>query len=171
MVKIGLAFGIVLAAASCSSDSSKDAPAAADASTVDAGPPVVLGKDLTPAAETPPCTMAGNGAGGHATVTISGDGKTIMATVSYSNLSGAPTAAHIHFGGTTAPGPDVLDFASVSGNPITQTFTATDFKAGTGTPSTFDGFVLALKTMSNVAYVNIHTSKCQDGEIRGELSQ
>jgi hypothetical protein len=171
MVKTGLVFCTLLAATSCSSDSTKDGPTGtpADASTLDAGPSYGLSGTLTPSAETPPCTSAGSGAGGFAMVTISGDGKSIMAMVSYSSLSGAATAAHIHYGTTTAAGPDVLDFSSTA-SPITQTFTASDYKAPSGGPATFDAFVTALKTQANTAYVNVHTAACQDGEIRAELA-
>lgn len=125
---------------------------------------------LTPAAELPPCTGAGASATGSATVTISGDGSQISVTnLTFANLSGNATAAHIHFGSATTPsGPVVLNFGSNPTSPINKTFTASDYVAGTGAPATFAEFVTMARA-GNAAYINVHTVACMAGEVRGEL--
>ncbi len=127
---------------------------------------------LTPGAETPPCPSAGAGTLGAAQITIPGDGASIQASVTYEGLSGPVTAAHIHWGSATAPGPVLLSFGDSLGSPgahyFAKTFVAADYVAASGAPPDFAAFVTALKA-GGVAYLNVHTAACKGGEIRGEI--
>ena len=115
-----------------------------------------------------PCMNAGGSATGTATVTINPAGTTIAVTdFTYSGLSAAASAAHIHFGATGSNGPVVLPFGNVA-SPINQTFTAGDYIVPATGPQTFAAFVTEMK--AGHSYLNIHTSTtCPDGEIRGQI--
>jgi hypothetical protein len=142
----------------CATEKTATAPPAANTFTV----------SLTPGAETPPCDSAGASASGTTTITVAPDGTSINATVSYSGLSGEPTAAHIHSGSASAPGPVVLPFSGSLASPFSKTFTTADYVAAPGAPPDFRSFVTALKG-GGMAYVNVHTAACKPGEIRGEI--
>jgi hypothetical protein len=175
-MKVGLLCVLALAAPACSSDSSSaDAPtsggADAAASSADAGVAKTFTVTLAVANEMPPCSGAGSGATGSGTITISGDGSTLTVnTVTFSGLSGAATMAHIHAGASTlASGPVVLSLGTNPTSPITnKVFTSSDYVAASGAPATFAAFIASVKA-GNGAYVNVHTSACGNGEIRGEL--
>ncbi len=123
---------------------------------------------LSPANETPPCANAGAGATGTATVTIPSDNSSVSVSLTYSGLSGAPVAAHIHSGTATAAGPIVLPFTGPFPSPYSTTLTAANYVAASGAPPDFATFVTALKA-GGAGYVNMHTSACPAGEIRGEI--
>jgi hypothetical protein len=72
----------------------------------------------------------------------------------------------VHWGTTTASGPNVLNFTTYASG-TSKAFTSADYSAGSGAPATFDAFITDLK--AGKAYVNVHTSACKDGEIRGQL--
>jgi CHRD domain len=131
-------------------------------------PPKGFDVPLTPAAEVPVCPSAGAAASGMATVKVAPDDSSITVNVSYSGLSGPPTASHIHSGPAGASGPVVLPFSGSLDSPYTKTFTATDYVAAPGAPTDFGSFVTALKG-GGAAYVNLHTAACKPGEIRGEI--
>ncbi|HET9596595.1 MAG TPA: CHRD domain-containing protein [Anaeromyxobacteraceae bacterium] len=124
---------------------------------------------LSPASETPPCTAAGTGATGTATVTIAADNSSVKVDATYSGLSGPATLGHIHSGDSTKAGPVVLPFKAPLTSPFSQTLTAADYVAATGAPPDFAAFVTALKA-GNGGYVNFHTAACGPGEIRGEIN-
>ena len=84
-------------------------------------PPTVFNVPMTTANETPMCPDAGVSATGNATVTIPADNSSVMVNITYSGLSGAVTAGHIHFGGPSAPGPVVLPFGAPLDSPISKT--------------------------------------------------
>ena len=127
---------------------------------------------LTSAAERPaPCGAAGVGATGSGTVTINAAETSITTNITFSGLSSTPpTMAHIHTGGATVAGDIILTFTDLT-SPITQTFTAADYPTTppVGAPATFAAFVDAMKAGTN-SYVNIHTTACGAGEIRGNLT-
>ena len=60
--------------------------------------PKVFNLTLSPQNETPPCADAGVSATGTAQVTIPADDQSVLVNVTYSGLSGPPTASHIHSG-------------------------------------------------------------------------
>jgi hypothetical protein len=122
---------------------------------------------LSPGAESTPCPGAGPGATGTATIAVAPDRSSISATVSYSGLSGDPTASHIHFGPAGAAGPVVLPFGAPLSSPFSKTFTSADYVAAEGAPPDFAAFVTALEAGN--AYVNVHTAACKPGEIRGQI--
>jgi hypothetical protein len=123
---------------------------------------------LTTGAEVPPCASAGANASGMANITVASDDSSISVTVSYTGLSGEPTAAHLHAGPASAAGPVVLPFSGSLATPFSKTFTAADYLAAPGAPPDFGSFVTALKA-GGAAYVNVHTAACKPGEIRGEI--
>lgn len=96
---------------------------------------------------------------GSATVTL--EGKTIKLTGSYSGLSGAATAAHIH-----GPASKTETAGVILGLTATEGATAgSGTLAGTGTLT--DAQIADLK--AGRYYVNVHTAQNPPGEIRGQL--
>lgn len=124
---------------------------------------------LTKAAEVPmACAGAGATAMGSGTVTVSSDNSTITVNLTYSGLSGAASAGHLHCGSATAAGGVAIGFSSAA-SPVMQTLTATNFTAGGAMcPATFAEFVTMLKAGN--AYANFHTAACPGGEIRGQIT-
>ena len=120
---------------------------------------------LSGAAEKPnPVTTSGTG-----TVTATLNGTTLTLTGAYSQLSGAPTAAHIH-------GP--ADANSVAGVLCNLSYTET--AVGTGTLSASGAASNPCSsyawTTQNIAdleagkfYVNVHTVANAGGEVRAQL--
>lgn len=106
--------------------------------------------DLKGAAEVPPADSAATGS---AEVTVDTDAKKISWTVKVDGLTGEPTAAHVHGPASmTESAPPVIDMSNAimdgSGD-ITEAQWA-ELQAGK-------------------YYVNVHTAKFPDGEIRGQL--
>jgi hypothetical protein len=95
------------------------------------------------------------GASGHFSATLTG--TVLKWTLTYSHLSGPATAAHIHIGARGKNGIALIALCPPCKSPL----------SGTATAVTDD--VAAL--MSNGgAYVNVHTAKNPEGEIRGEVT-
>jgi len=136
-------------------------------SSIDAATPTSYSITLTSAQGAPPCASAAAGAAGTASVIVSADDSKIDVELSYSGLSGAPVAAHIHAGASGASGPVALPFAAPLTSPIKKTFTSADYAAPSGAPATFAAFVTSLKAGN--AYLNVHTAACGAGEIRGQI--
>jgi hypothetical protein len=108
---------------------------------------------LSGAAEQPtPVTTTASGVG-----TFAIEGSKLYYSISYSGLSGPPTAAHIHQAAATASGSPVLTFPKPTGTSGTMT-------------GSFD-LTLALITAitGGQTYANIHTSLNGGGEIRGQI--
>ena len=107
--------------------------------------------DMTAAEETPATESKGMGT---AEVTVDTDTKKVSWTVKVDGLTGDATAAHIHgpaaAGEKAAPEIDMSKAIMEGSADITEAQIA-DIKAG--------------KT-----YVNVHTAKFPDGEIRGQLA-
>jgi hypothetical protein len=107
---------------------------------------------LDGASQSPP---ADTKAKGTADVKIDTDAKTITWTVTEKDLTGAPTAAHFHGPAAASenakPEIDISKSIESGSAPITEAQIA-DVKAGK-------------------VYLNIHTAKFPDGEIRGQLVQ
>ena len=107
--------------------------------------------DMIAGDETPATDSKGKGT---ADVTVDTDAKKVMWTVKIDGLTGDATAAHIH--GPAAKGekagPEIdMSKAIMSGSAAITDAQIADIKAG--------------KT-----YVNVHTAKFPDGEIRGQLA-
>jgi hypothetical protein len=118
---------------------------------------------LNGANEVPPKTVAGTGS-----VSIVKNGATYTYTISYSGMTGALTAAHIH--GPAAVGVNanpIVPFdvtGALATGALTGTFTGTNNV--NISPDSLD----KLMTSGN-AYVNLHTAANVPGEIRGQLSR
>ncbi|HEY2849354.1 MAG TPA: CHRD domain-containing protein [Gemmatimonadaceae bacterium] len=118
--------------------------------------------DMKAAEATPP--VPGN-AGGHATLTVSGN--TVHYQITVNGLSGPATMAHIHVGQAGVAGPPVY------------TFKINKVGSGTLAEGTIDLTKPASKTVSGdslkvllnngSAYINVHTAAHPGGEIRGQI--
>lgn len=111
--------------------------------------------------------IAGDGTGS-ATVTISDDGQSVSWNVTWSGLTGPPSASHIHIGAADATGPVMIPFAPVSATGTSGTFNAADYTGGDGLPADWAGVLAAIR--SGNTYVNVHTAANPPGEIRGQLA-
>jgi hypothetical protein len=100
----------------------------------------------------------GTKAGASGTFKATLTGTTLKWTLTYKNLSGPAAAAHIHLG---ARGKNGMALVALCGpckaSPI----------SGTANSVTDDEAALMLK---GGAYVNVHTRKNPEGEIRGEIT-
>lgn len=115
---------------------------------------VTFNARLDGAAEVPAKTTAGKG---DAMATLDTATKILTYTVTYSDLSGPATAAHIH--GPAAPGANagvVVPFAAPVTSPIKGTATLTDAQVA--------------DLMAGKYYANVHTAANPGGEIRGQLT-
>lgn len=121
-----------------------------------------FGGPLDGAQEVPAVATA---ATGEATVVVSADDSTIWYIVTYSGLSGALAAAHIHTGAAGVSGGVILPLVA-SASPMVGTLTAADF-APSGAITTFAEAVAAIKAGNT--YVNLHTGANPGGEIRGQV--
>jgi CHRD domain/Secretion system C-terminal sorting domain len=115
--------------------------------------------DLCPQQQTPPVTNAGN-ASGSGMFAFNRDFDEAHMMLVASELSTAFQSAHIHSGAIGTSGPVVYDFGDKW------------FKNGAFFYYT-DAFTksLANQIQSGLAYVNVHTAKNPNGEIRGQISR
>jgi hypothetical protein len=128
-----------------------------------ANPPTpAFGGPLNGAQEVPAVVTAATGQG---TAVISPDGSTITYIVTYSGLSGAALAAHIHTGALGVAGGVILPLV-VSASPMVGTLTAANFTPS-GAITTFAQAVAAIKAGNT--YFNVHTAANPGGEIRGQI--
>lgn len=97
-----------------------------------------------------------SGATGTAVFTIDDVAKTICGTITYSRLSGDPTAIHVHQGKATDADGGVLFGVASNASPVKVSFSNVG--------------AAKLAPLSNgSAYVDVHTAEHPDGELRGEL--
>ena len=125
-------------------------------------PTAAFGGPLSGAQEVGPVVTA---ATGEATVVISPDNSTIWYVVTYSGLSGAVVAAHIHTGVAGVNGGVILPLVAAA-SPMTGTLTAANFTPS-GAITTFAEAVAAIK--AGATYVNLHTAANAGGEIRAQV--
>lgn len=145
---------------------------------------IIYTADLSGANESPPIISEGIGT---ARVDYDSTARTLRVVVSFSDLTGTTTAAHIHcctadpFAGTvgvasttpTFPGfpsgvtsgsyDQIFDLSSDS------SYNSSFLTASGGTADTAEA-ALAAGLANGQAYFNIHTSFAQEGEIRGFLA-
>jgi hypothetical protein len=100
----------------------------------------------------PPNDSAGTGMGD---VTVDTEMKKLTWTVTFSGLSGEPIAAHFH--GPAEPGKNAGPVVDISGSLASGTADITDEQ-------------LADLQAGNW-YLNVHTEKFPDGEIRGQVEK
>ena len=144
--------GLVCVASVCEQpDAADDVPAVGDGDVT-----MKLSITLNGQQEVPPVTASGSG--GPATLVLDETTATLSGTISYSSLTGTPTAAHIHLGDCGGVGSVLY--------PITVTGT----KSGTLSVS------LSSLSAADVAnfkaaktYLNVNTVANASGEIRGQL--
>ena len=107
--------------------------------------------DLSGASEVPANESAATGT---ADVTVDTEAKTVSWTVSVQDLTGEPTAAHIHGpAGEDENAPPVID---MSDSIMEGSADITDEQSG--------------ELQDGQYYVNVHTEEYPDGEIRGQLA-
>ena len=112
---------------------------------------------LTAAQVTPPVKGAKPGASGTFKATLTG--TTLKWSLTYKNLTGPAVAAHIHLG---APGKNGIALIALCGPPPCKSP-----MTGSANSVTDDIGALMLKAG---AYVNVHTNKNPEGEIRGKIT-
>lgn len=110
--------------------------------------------NMDAAHEVPPTKSEGSGV---VTIVYDPDTKTMQWTLEYSGLTGEAIAAHFHGPATVGENADVAV-------PIPDT------KTGTKGSATLTDEQAADLT-SGKYYVNVHTEKFPDGEIRGQVEQ
>ncbi len=133
-----------------------------------------------------PLTINSTG-NGQFTAQLSKDGMSLNYTLTYNDLSSAPTQAHIHFGSAAITGQIVLFLCTNLAPPadvplpqacpsppatITGTLTAADVIARPtqGIDGGAAGFAEMIKAMrAGAAYANVHSTTFPSGEIRGAL--
>jgi hypothetical protein len=108
--------------------------------------------DLKGSAEVPPNDSSGSG---KANVMFDTDSKRLSWETTYSGLSGEPTAAHFH--GPAEPGKNAGPVVDISG----------DIKKGSADLTAEQ----AADLQSGKWYLNIHTEKYPDGEVRGQVAK
>ncbi len=86
-------------------------------------------------------------------------GSTLKWTLTYSHLTGTATAAHIHLGAKGKAGNVLVPLCG--GAPACKSGLTGTFKLTSALKSAFGKHLL---------YVNVHTAKNPNGEIRGQLS-
>jgi uncharacterized repeat protein (TIGR01451 family) len=117
-----------------------------------ATPPTLFVATLNGAQEVPPTNSAATGA---ATLLLSADEKTALVSLSFTNLSGPQTDAHIH--GPAAPGSNAgVLFALPLGQFSNQQISLTPQQAQ--------------DLKNGLLYINVHSANFPNGEIRGQLT-
>jgi hypothetical protein len=89
------------------------------------------------------------------------------AELTVQNLSSAVQSAHIHFGASGSSGPIVINLEPNNTGSGNGSGSAATYQAKAGAPPTFDSFLNELR--AGKAYVNVHTTDCPGGEIRGQI--
>ncbi len=114
------------------------------------GETMMFKANLKAASEVPPAQSSGQG---NSMVTLDTEKKTVAWKTTFSGLSGNATAAHFH--GPAAPGENAGPAVDISG------------KVEEGSAPVSDDQIKDLQ--AGKWYINIHTAKYPDGEIRGQL--
>ncbi len=92
-----------------------------------------------------------------ATLTRKATGGTLKWRLTFSHLTGKPFAAHIHKAPRGKPGPILISLCGPCTSPVTGT-----------SPVTTAEITAILKGKT---YVNVHTAKNKNGEIRGQITK
>jgi hypothetical protein len=118
--------------------------------------------------ENPRCPDAGPTATGSATVIV-GATDVAVSNFTWSGLSGPATAAHIHLGMRGVSGSIVLSFPLNPTPGISKTFVATDYPNPPmpDQPASFSALLPVIT--GGGTYLNVHSSSCSGGEIRGQI--
>jgi CHRD domain-containing protein len=116
--------------------------------------PIMAAAKLTAKEEVPKQVVKNTKASGSFTLDVTGTKATF--SLKFSGLTGTATAAHIHLGGMGKAGPVVVPLCGPCKSPVKGTATLTA------------ALLKDLKT--HKLYVNVHTAKNPNGEIRGQLA-
>jgi hypothetical protein len=108
---------------------------------------------LTSTAEVPKQVVKDAAANGSFTGTLTG--TKLKFTLTFSKLTGAATAAHIHLGAAGTSGNVVVPLCAPCKSPVTGTVTVSS--------------AVKKNFPKHLLYVNVHTAKNPNGEIRGQL--
>ena len=108
--------------------------------------------DLKAASEVPPTDSTATGT---ATIDVDTATKELKWTIQYSGLTGDATAAHFH--GPAAVGENAGPAVDISGKIESGSATLTDAQLA--------------DLQAGKLYINIHTAKFPDGEIRGQVEK
>jgi CHRD domain len=143
--------------------------------------------ELDAVEELPNCFSSGQGT---FTATIDQGNTTIAYTLSYENLAGTVTQAHIHFGkpieqggivaflcsNITPPPPDVPANTPACPVPSGTVTGSLDASRVIGRASAqginageFAKLLVAIRFGDGFTYANVHTTLCPGGEIRGQI--
>jgi hypothetical protein len=160
--------------------------AAAAAAQVQIVDEVVVGGTVTARLrgfdEVPAVSSSG---GGHFDATINEEGTEVEWELSYFNLQGSVTQAHIHFAQRGVNGGIVVFLCSNLGNgpagtpacpaspgAVSGTFTFENIGAGANAQGIgpFEMPALLRAIRAGIAYANVHSDLWPGGEIRGQLS-
>jgi hypothetical protein len=95
------------------------------------------------------------GASGRFTATLTG--TTLKWTLTFAHLTGPATAAHIHPGVRGKSGPPLVPLCGPCSSPTSDTATVTQAE------------ITAM--VAGKYYVNVHTTKNPNGEIRGQITR
>ncbi len=109
---------------------------------------------LTAAQEVPKQVVKNTAASGTFTATLSG--TKLKFTLTFSKLTGPATAAHIHLGAMGASGNVVVPLCAPCKSPVSGTVTVSA--------------ALRKDFTKHLLYVNVHTRRNPNGEIRGQLA-
>lgn len=143
----GSLLALVLLASACKKEST-------DTSVVSANNLAISGSQ-----EVPAVTTSGSGT---MDISYNKTTKVFSYTLRWTNLSGAPTAMHIH--GTALAGVNAGVLSGISG------FTAAATATYSGTVIVNETTLKEADLLAGKWYVNIHTSANPSGEIRGQIS-
>jgi hypothetical protein len=109
---------------------------------------------LSAAQEIPKQAVKDTAAHGSFTATLTG--TKLKFTLTFSRLTGPATMAHIHLGAKGKSGPILVTLCTPCSSPVTKTVTASA--------------KLQKDYAKHLLYVNVHTAKNPNGEIRGQLN-
>lgn len=119
-------------------------------------PYILMSARMDGAQQTPSLSVGGTGL---ASFLLNANRDSLCVNITFSNLSGAPTAMHIHGGGVGVSGPVLLDLSSsINGNRATAVVTGTTLTA-----------LLKSNMLKGLTYLNIHTAANPNGEVRGQI--
>ena len=122
---------------------------------------------LTVAQEVPKQVVKNTAASGTFTGTLTGNA--LRYTLTFSKLTGAGMYAHIHLGAKGVSGPVLVPLCSAATGSATSTAAAHPCKSPVTGTVNVTGAMLKDFT-KHLLYVNVHTAKNPNGEIRGQLA-